>query len=51
MKFILTTTNLDPHYKYIEIQFNNEFHEKLPDDDPVRSKHVINAHNKQMIIQ
>jgi hypothetical protein len=31
--------------KYNSIK-NNKFHEKLPDDDPARSKHVGNIHNK-----
>jgi hypothetical protein len=46
MKFILMSANLDPHYKYIEILFKNEFHEKLPDEDSGGSKHVANVHNK-----
>lgn len=30
----------------MEIQFNNKFHEKLCEDDPVRLKHVANVQNK-----
>jgi hypothetical protein len=49
MKFVLMITNLGPHYKYIH-KYNpitsSIFHEKLPDDDPAWSKHVVNVQNK-----
>jgi hypothetical protein len=46
-------TDEDPYYRYIKIQFNanNIFHEKLSDDDPAGSKHVVKIHIKQIIMR